>query len=71
MLYTTKSRDNIRKESDISRKQRHVLIQLYDPATITRKQEMITHEVPIFQPVEAQAIQPSLNFHRASTVGAL
>ncbi len=71
MLYTTKSRDNIRKESDISRKQRHVLIQLYNPATITREQKMITHEVPICQPVRAQAIQTSLNFHGAPPVGAL
>ncbi len=71
MLYTTKSRDNIRKESDISRKQRHVLIQLYNPATITREQKMITHEVPICQPVGAQAIQTSLNFHGAPPVGAL
>ncbi len=71
MLYTTKSRDNIRKESDIPRKQRHVLIQLYNPATITREQKMITHEVPICQPVGAQAIQTSLNFHGAPPVGAL
>ncbi len=71
MLYTTKSRDNIRKENDISRKQRHVLIQLYNPATITREQKMITHEVPIYQPVGAQAIQTSLNFHGASPVRAL
>ncbi len=71
MFYTTKSRDNIRKESDISRKQRHVLIQLYNPATITREQKMITQEVSIFQPVGAQAIQTSLNFHGVSAIGAL